>query len=157
MVGAEAAQAVLDGAHDPAARAASMVALVAHLVEELGGEHDVVAPALERPADDLLALAAAVDVGGVDEVDAGIERAVDHAHALVVVAVAHLPEHHRPEALGADLDARSSQLPVSHRGAPHPSSIAAGGTYRCHLVWRRSVRGHGSHVVGSCDRGGRPP
>jgi hypothetical protein len=38
---------------------------------ELGGQHDLVAAALERLADDLLRLPAGVDVGGVDDVDAG--------------------------------------------------------------------------------------
>jgi hypothetical protein len=39
-----------------------------------------------------------VDVGGVDEVDPGVERAVDDADALVVVFVAPVAEHHRAEA-----------------------------------------------------------
>ena len=64
---------------DPAARVAELVRVVAHRAVHLGREHDVVAPAFERLADDLLGLAARVDVGGVDEVDAGVERAVDDA------------------------------------------------------------------------------
>jgi hypothetical protein len=39
-----------------------------------GGEHDVVSPPFQRLADDLLGLALAVPVGGVDEVDAEVER-----------------------------------------------------------------------------------
>ena len=46
----------------------------------LRGEHDVVAPAArQRLADDDLRLALRVDVGGVDEVDAGIQGGVDVA------------------------------------------------------------------------------
>ena len=45
VVGAEAAQAVLDLADDPAARVAALVRVVAHRAVDLRGEHDVVAPA----------------------------------------------------------------------------------------------------------------
>ena len=66
------AQAVLDLFDDPAARVAELVRIVVvHLAVDLRREHDGVAPAAgERLADDLLGLAARVDVGGVDEVDA---------------------------------------------------------------------------------------
>jgi hypothetical protein len=67
-------------------------------------------------ADDLLGLAERVDVGGVDEVDAGIERGVDDADAVVVVGIAERPEHHRPETQGADLDAGAAEGAVFHAG-----------------------------------------
>ena len=57
VVGLQAAQRVLDRAHDPAPRVAPLVGVVAHRAADLGGEHDVVAAALERLADDLLGLA----------------------------------------------------------------------------------------------------
>ena len=75
-----------------------LVGVLAHRHAELGGQHDVVAAALERLADDLLRLAGRVDVGGVDEVDAGVQRAVDDADRVVVVGVAPGAEHHRAEA-----------------------------------------------------------
>ena len=56
-----------------------MVGVVAHRDGHLRREHDVVAAALERLADDLLGLAGGVDVGGVDEVDPGVQRGVDDA------------------------------------------------------------------------------
>ena len=78
----QAPQAVLDLPDDPAARVAALVRVVAHRAVDLRREHDVVAPAAgERLADDLLRLAARVDVGGVDEVDAGVERAMDDPDA----------------------------------------------------------------------------
>jgi hypothetical protein len=47
--------------------------LLAHREVDLAGEHHVIAlPAGEGLADDLLRLAGGVDVGGVDEVDAGV-------------------------------------------------------------------------------------
>ena len=98
-VGVQPPQRVLDRADDPAARVAPLVRVLAHRVVELGREDDVVAPAAgERLADDLLGLALPVDVGGVDEVDAGVERRVDDADRLVVVGVAPRAEHHRAEA-----------------------------------------------------------
>ena len=63
----------------------------------------------QRLADDLLGFAGRVHVGRVDEVDAGIERPVDDPDAIVVIRVAHRPEHHRSEAQGTDLDSGGSE------------------------------------------------
>jgi hypothetical protein len=68
-----------------------------------------------RLADDLLGLAGGVDVGAVDEVDAGLESAVDDADRVVVVGVAPSAEHHRAEAELRDLDAGASERAVVHR------------------------------------------
>ena len=111
----EAPQAVLDRARDPAARVAELVRIVAHLAVELGGQHDVVALAARQGlADDLLGLAARVDVGGVDEVDPGVERGVDDPDRLVVVGVAPGAEHHGAEAEWADLDSGAAECAVFH-------------------------------------------
>jgi hypothetical protein len=108
-VGVEPPQRVLDRPHDPPARAAAPVRVVAHRHEELGRQDDVVAPALERLADDLLRLAGRVDVGGVHEGDPGVEREVDDADRVVVVGVAPRAEHHRAEAKLRDLDASAPE------------------------------------------------
>ena len=121
---------VLDLAHDPAPAVAGDVRPLAHRAVELRRQHDLVATTGQRLADDRLRLAARVHVGGVDEVDPGVEGAVDDRHAVVVVAVAHRPEHHRPEAQLADLDPRVPQRPMSHRGRQY-----VGGD------WRDRVRG----------------
>ena len=104
VVGAEAAQAVLDLLHDPPPRGPSLVGVVTHGCHELGSQHHTVAPALEGLADDLLGLAERVHVGGVDEVDARVDGGVDDADAVVVVGVAPRAEHHGAEAVAADLD-----------------------------------------------------
>ena len=57
VVGAETAQRVLDLGHDPAPRVAPLVGVLAHGAVELGGQHHVVAAALQGLADDLLGLA----------------------------------------------------------------------------------------------------
>src|SRR4051812_14372559 len=116
-VGAEPPQAVLDLLDDPAARVPELVRVVAHRAVHLCCEHDVVAPAPgQRLADDLLGLAARVHVGGVDEVDPGVERGVDDADRLVVVLVAPTAEHHRAEAERTHLDAGAAEGAELHRG-----------------------------------------
>jgi hypothetical protein len=84
-VGLEAAERRLDRLADVGPRAAGGLA-VAEVVAELRRQHDLVAPAGEGAADDLLAAAAvAVDVGGVEEGDAGVDRRVDHRARLRLV------------------------------------------------------------------------
>ena len=85
VVGLQAAQAGFALLDDVAAAVAHVVGAFAHHAVHLGGEDDVVAlaVALERLAGDLLAAAAAVDVGGVEEVDAGVEGAVDDVVGVV--------------------------------------------------------------------------
>ena len=91
VVGAEPAQAGLALADDPPARVAVMFGSVAHRAVHLGREDDVVAAAGERLADDLLRLAGGVHVGGVDEVDAGVERGVDDLDASSWSGLPHAP------------------------------------------------------------------
>ena len=52
---------------------------------ELRGEDDLVAAIADRPADELLVRERAVDVGGVEEVDAELERAMDRRDRLGLV------------------------------------------------------------------------
>ena len=128
-VGLQAAQAVLDGLDDPAARVAPVVRVVAHLAVHLAGEHDPVALAAgEGLADDLLRLALRVHVGGVDEVDPRVERPVDDPDRLVVVGVAPRAEHHRPEAHRSHLHSGPAERAQLHG----PDDIYPGAaTYRC--------------------------
>ncbi len=117
VVDPQPAQAVLDGLDDPAARAAALVRILAHHIPEFRGEDHVLTAALEGAADDLLRYAAGIDVRRVDEVDPGVERAVDDAHARVPVRIAHRPEHHRPEAQARHPHARLAQHPHVHLAA----------------------------------------
>ena len=115
VVDAEPAQAVVAGGHDPAARVSLRVRVLTHLAVHLRGEHHLVPLRLcQRLADDLLGLTEGVHVGGVDEVDAGIDGGMDDADGVVVVRVAEGSEHHRPEAEGADLEAGPSEGAVFH-------------------------------------------
>jgi hypothetical protein len=101
VVGVQAAQRVLDLADDPAPGAAPLVRVAAvHGHEEFRGQHDAVPPPGQGPANDPLGLAPGVDVGGVDEVDARVERAVDDADRVGLVLVSHGPNIIAPAAGG---------------------------------------------------------
>ena len=97
--------------HDVAARRAAVVAIRTGRQPDLRREHDVVAPArpFEDLADDAFAVAARVHVGGVDEVDAGIERG--QQQLLGGLVVGRSAEVHRPEAQRGHLHAGSPQGP----------------------------------------------
>ena len=90
------------------------VAVLAHPPVHLRGEYDVVASALQRFADNLFRLPLRVHVRGIDEVDAGVERGIDDAGAIVMIGVPPSAEHHRPEAVNADADAGRTQHAVFH-------------------------------------------
>src|SRR5215207_6295161 len=79
------------------AHAAEAHVLAAH-VAEIGGEHDLVAPALDGPADELLVGEGAVHVGRVEEGYAELYRPMNGGRRLVFVAVAvELAHAHAPE------------------------------------------------------------
>src|SRR5205807_8503428 len=81
-----------------------------HREMDLGGDDDAVAAAArQRPAHDLLGLTAGVRVGGVDEVDAGVEGPVDDPGRLLMVGVPPGAEHHGAETQGAHLDAGAAE------------------------------------------------
>jgi hypothetical protein len=81
----------------------------------LGGEDDGVPLAAGQClAGDDLALTGGVDVGGVDEVDAGVEGTMDDADGVVVIGVAPRAEHHVAEAEGADGHAGLAKGAVAH-------------------------------------------
>ena len=85
-VGTQAAQRSLDRPADVVARAAGEIRAVVHLLAELRRDHDPVEAAFERGADVLLARALRVDVRGVDQRDALVERRLEHRARLLEVA-----------------------------------------------------------------------
>ena len=124
VVHAEPPQRVVDGVHDVLARQAALVGVVAHRVVDLGGDDHLVARGaeiLQRPAGDLLAGAARVHVGGVEEVDPGLERRARRRAALLVLVehpVAPLAGAvgHHAEAEPRHLEAGGAEIDVFHRG-----------------------------------------
>jgi hypothetical protein len=82
---------------------------------ELGREHDLVAPALDRAAHQLLVAAQAVDVGGVEQGDPQLDRAVNHRYGCGVVGRTVDRAHsHAAQADGRDVDARGTEFPCFH-------------------------------------------
>jgi hypothetical protein len=119
-VGLQPAQTRLARPDDPAARVAAPIAPLAHLEVHLRRKDHLVAAAAQGLADDLLGLPRRVHVRGVDEVDPMRKRDVDHANALVMIGVADRAEHHRPQALNADLDPRAAERAIAQ---PQPPSV----------------------------------
>src|SRR5690348_14879066 len=77
MVCSEPAERILDRAEDVVGFGA--LAFVVQLAAEFSGDHDAIPATPECLAEKLFALPLAVNVGGIQEVDPGIECCVYHA------------------------------------------------------------------------------
>jgi hypothetical protein len=91
--------------------------VLGHLLDAAAhlGRHEDVTALGEEPADQPLTAAVAVDVGGVEEGDAGVGGAVQHGQRVVLVDLAPV----RPELPAAEPDdghfaAQTGDLPVLH-------------------------------------------
>ena len=93
---------------------------------ELGGEHDLVAPSLDRAAEQLFVLAPAVHVRGVEEVDPEVERLVDHGDRLGVVPLAVDARHGH----AAEPDGRDAERAVPERAIVHDDLLSWGSVVR---------------------------
>jgi hypothetical protein len=95
MVGLQPAQRRLHRLRDPAARTALLIRIIAHGAVHLGGQHDIVAMALQRLAtvssDSPLLYLSAVST----KVDAEIQGLMDDTNAVIVIGVGNAAEHHR--------------------------------------------------------------
>src|ERR1700722_15302465 len=73
---------------------------------ELGGQHDLVAPRFQHLSEQAFVGTDPVHVGGVEEVDADIERSIEHVEVRGFVRWAIKVRHaHAAEADGGDLEA----------------------------------------------------
>jgi hypothetical protein len=108
IVHAKPAQAVVDFGEDRLARQPSAVGAGTHPAIDLGGDDHLVAAGeiLDRAAENFLAAAERIAVGGVEEIDAGFERLLDERAAfflaeapgmvaLVAAAIAMQPRQTR--------------------------------------------------------------
>jgi hypothetical protein len=91
--------------------------------EGLGDEHEVVAAAGQRFAQDLLRAAERIHVGRVDRRDAGLAAHIEDARGVGDAEIAHLAEpipaadRHRAEAEHRQTQPGCSQLPLFHDAA----------------------------------------
>ena len=113
VVGLQPLQAGLDRRHDVAARGALLGAVVAHRLGEFGRQHDVLAAVAEHLAQHgLRAAHARIDVGGVEQRDAEVDRLVDHlARGFEVGALAEIVA---AEADGGDAQAGAAEIANLH-------------------------------------------
>ena len=113
-VGLEPLEARFNRLRDVTARRALHQTGIVHRVAEFRREHDVLAPRAEKLAEaDFRAALVAVDIGGVEEGDAEIERLVDHrARGIGVDAQ---PEVIAAQPDGGELERRVAELALFHR------------------------------------------
>jgi hypothetical protein len=122
IVGAQALQAGVDLVEDGLARQAAAIGAGAHLHIDLGRQHDLLAlgEIAQGAADDLLAGAVGVDVGGVDEIDAEFQCLLDERPTLLLIkgpemgaALRHAIGH-AAEADAGNLEASLAEPDVVH-------------------------------------------
>ncbi len=85
VVRPESAQAVFKRLHQIHARTSSPVRPIVHLGPELRGQHHSVTLALQYRAHNLLALAVPVDIGGIEEIDAVVQRRIEDPGGLGLI------------------------------------------------------------------------
>ena len=112
VVGLQPPQALVDGAQNGFARKAVLVGFVAHLEENLAGEDDLVATSLERRAEQGFRDARVVHVGGVEEVDAGVDTAIDDLVRARLIE--RLAQRHGAEAEAGDVEVGVGESATIH-------------------------------------------
>ena len=108
VVGAQPLEALVDGAQDGLAREALLVRLVAHLAMDLAGDDEPVALAFNGVAEHGFGDPLLVYIRGVEEVDPGIDAAVDELRGAGLIE--RFAEGH-----GAEAEAGNFQVGVLER------------------------------------------
>jgi len=120
VVDAEPVEARVRLVDDVLPREPAPVGSIAHLAVDLRRDDELVAVVGgDRLADDLLGFAAGVDVGGVEEVDARVQRLADEVDALLAVAdhpVLAAAEVHAAETEPGHFEAGGAEGRVLHTG-----------------------------------------
>jgi len=121
MIGAEAAKAGFAGLDEVVSRRAFVVGALAGGEGGFGGNENLIAAAFDGFAEDFLGDSIGVNIGGVEEVDAGFEANIDEAGGLGDVGRAPGFEKFIRAAKGAgaeaedgDFEARIAKLSVFH-------------------------------------------
>jgi hypothetical protein len=109
--GLQPPEAGLNSLHHVAARESPGVDVAARLAGDLGRDDQLVAAASDKLAQDLLRLAARVDVGAIEAVDAGVPAAAEDRRGLLPVRLA--PRSSSP-GQGTRSDACIAQQSVFH-------------------------------------------
>ncbi len=120
VVQSQPAERVVDLGEDRLPGQSPAVGPGTRLAVDLGGDDRrlAVGEVAQRPAQDLLTRSVGVDVGGVEEVDARVDRTLDQRACLVlgedprVTAATGVAEAHHAETDGGDLQAGAPKPPV---------------------------------------------
>ena len=116
-VGAETLQARVARGENPTARKSAIVRRLRHDVADFGREDPTIALSADRRADDHLGCASRVDVGRIDEVDAGIlSMRDDRVRCRRIGAIA---EHHRAETNDGNFEPAFTETAELHRERSH--------------------------------------
>ncbi len=139
MIEPQPLQAGLRRLHDVEARGAAAVGALAGDTQELGRQHEFVALEAEvadRLAGDLLRAALGIDIGGVDEVDAGVDRGAQQAVGFRLTELADLAPHPllSAEGHGAEAEFGNEQAgiakPIETHGGCSGKEVSARGNAR---------------------------
>ena len=135
VVGLQALELEVDGRHQVLAAGADVVLAVAHADADLGRQHDILAlrHLHERGAHDLLGAAGIVGVGGVEEGDADIERALEIGRRLGLVELAPAAAALGAPRIAAETDAADDQARAAERSILHRDIPLVGATLPPHL------------------------
>ena len=147
VVGAETGEARLARGDDVVVRQRAGTTLAE---ADLGGDEHVVAPVADGGAEDLLRLPERVHVGGVDQVHARVEGAVDHHAGVALVDGGDRrhagTERHRAERQLRDLEPTRAEAPPFH-GFSLLDSTAAASSAPSGPITRRNRTGAPSAMV----------
>src|SRR5437764_5904275 len=90
---------------------------------EFARDHDIVAPALQGPAEQFLVLAPAIHVRTVEMIDPELDRPVDQPDSgLVVARAVDAGQRHAAEPDGRDLQSRFAEsAPLRDKSISHPT------------------------------------
>ena len=141
VVGLQPGQAGFDRGHDVAPRRALLGAVGRHRLGIFGRQHDVLAAVAEHLAQHGLGAAhAGVDVGGIEQRDAEIDRLVDHlARGFQIGALA--------EIIAAEADRGDAQAGAAEITNLHGDILSGGDADEYHIVPRPSREPQGARDV----------
>ena len=126
VVGAQATETRVARLADVLPRRAARVRSRPDRHGALGGQHDLRTPAAQRLAADLLRDRAGVRVGGVEEVAAGLEVAIDQAQRFgLVTSPARHAERHGAEAKLGHTEAAAAERADAHGPPSYTRRIRA--------------------------------
>jgi hypothetical protein len=129
VVGAQTLETVLAALDDVVPAQAHVVDICAHATAHLGGQHHMVALALQCLAENFLRLAVRIDIGRIEKVDAAVDCDIHEAlRCRLVESTDDFPvtlgaKRHRAEAQLRYQQSRFTKLTILHDLSPSASTF----------------------------------